>query len=101
MNASILVWFRGSLCSAAMLRLLNIATVIACGTGAVATISRRGPAALELCLSRVVCRLILNWRRLLMMISLRLVNRIVLPSRVRAFIMTFVRFAVTRRRMLW
>lgn len=100
MNASMLVWPVGSLCSAAMLRLLNIATVMACGTGAVATISRRGCDVLAFWLRRVVCRLILKWRRLLMMISFRLVNRILLPSSVRALMMTLVRFEVTRSSVL-
>lgn len=72
MAAAILVWLRGSLCSEDILRLLNMATVIECGTGAVASISMRGWVVVWL--ASMVCRLILKWRRLLMIIRLRLVN---------------------------
>lgn len=84
----------GSLLTIEMLRLVQVATVSACGTGAVATISRRGAVLLVFPLCRVSCRRMLKWRRLLMTVRLRCWKCMLLRTSVRALMMTLVLFVM-------
>lgn len=74
------------------LKLLQIASVKACGTGAVATISILGVPVDPP--DRCVCRLMLKWRRLLAIASDRPVKCILLLKSVRAFIIILIRFSL-------
>lgn len=72
---------------------------MACGTGAVATISKRGVA--EFPVPNDLCRLMLKWRRLLTIVSVRPGVRKAPENVVRAVIMTYGPLEVVRVRMCW
>lgn len=81
MRAAILVFGIGWRWTTSALRLLQIESVSACGTGAVATMSR---LVLGFPVCRVPCRFILKWRRLLTIMSDRHPNVMPLERIVRA-----------------